>query len=156
MRTETFRMKTIPMKKKINKLFFGGAFLVAIFFNSACEPAPSMMENRSTPLPMPAKTEKLPSLEREIRDMEGFSTVYVFKRKDGGVLTREDKKYLVDNSPPETNRRVLTDDEKASVMGSNYLFPPENLEALRKRFIVEDHSKPAEAPQTNASPEKKP
>jgi hypothetical protein len=144
------------MKKKINKLFFGGAFLIAIFFNSACEPAPSMMENRATPLPFPEKTEKRASLESEIRDMEGFTTVYVLKRKDGGVFTKEDRKYLVDNSPPETNRRVSTDGEKAFVLGSNYLFPPENLEALRKRFIVEDHSKPEEAPQTNASPEKKP
>lgn len=127
-----------------NKFIHGGAFLILIVFASACEPAPSMIENRATPLPTAENTEKLTSLQREIRDMETakFKVIFVFKRKDGGVFDKEDKKYLSENKPADTNRFILTDDEKAFVAGSNYPFTLENLEALQKRFIVEDYSKP--------------
>ena len=132
--------------KRISKLFFSGVFLVSLSFFAACEPAPSMMNNKATPAPPPnvESTEKLPSLERELKDMEtaGFKILYVFKRKDGGVLTREDKNYLSANRPVEANRFVLTDDEKAIVAGSNFPFSTENLDAIRKRLVVEDHSKP--------------
>jgi poly(3-hydroxybutyrate) depolymerase len=134
------------MTKRINKLFYGGAFLASLLFIAACEPAPSMMNKSSTPTPLPpAETgEKLTGLEREIKDMEtaGFKIIYVIKRKDGGVLSREDKNHLSANRPREANRFVLTDDEKAIVAGSNFPFSTENLEAIRKRFVVEDYSKP--------------
>lgn len=143
--------------KKINKLFFSGAFLISCLFAAACEPAPSMLENRAaTPLPVKESEEKLTSLEREIRDAESFLIILVFKRKDGGVFTGDDKKYLSANKPANINRAILTDDEKAVVVGSNFLFPPENLEALRKRFVVEDHSKPVETPPTNQAANQKP
>ncbi|HEY0429118.1 MAG TPA: hypothetical protein VGC76_15160 [Pyrinomonadaceae bacterium] len=127
-----------------NKIFLGGAFLIFIALGAACEKAPSMMENRATPLPTSETAEKLTSLQREIRDMEtaNFTTIYVFKRKDGGVFDKEDKKYLSANKPADANRFVLTDDEKAFVAGSNYPFSTENLDNLQKRFVVEDYSKP--------------
>ena len=74
----------------------------------------------------------------------GFTFIYAFRRPDQSALTSEDKKYLKDNSPPETNQWLLTADGKVAVAGSNYKFMPEHLEALKKRFTVEDHSKPAE------------
>jgi hypothetical protein len=139
------------------KIFLSGVFLISMLFVAACEPAPSMMENRTvTPLPVKESEEKLTSLEREIRDADSFSVILVFKRKDGGVFTGEDKKYLSANKPANINRAILTDDEKAVVIGSNFLFPPEKLEALRKRFVVEDHSKPVETPQTNQAANQKP
>lgn len=122
------------------------ACLIFIAFCAvSCEQAPSMRANTdATPLPAAEPSEKLTGVEREIRDMEtaNFKIIYVFKRKDGGVFNREDKKYLSDNKPVDTNRFILTDDEKAFVAGSNYPFSLENIEALQKRFIVEDYSKP--------------
>ena len=106
-----------------------------------------MMEKKATPVPPPVESaEKLPSLEREIRDARnaGFSVILVFKRKDGGALDGPDKKFLKANKPADVNRAIVTDDEKAVVVGSNYLFPAENMDALRKRFVVEDHSDPPE------------
>jgi hypothetical protein len=83
----------------------------------------------------------------------GFTFVYVFRRPDGEALTGEDKKYLNDNSPPETNQWLLTADGKVATAGSNYKFMPRHLDALKKRFTVEDHSKPVEtnAPDANAN-----
>lgn len=117
---------------------------VLILSGSACEPAPSMMENKAaTPLPAAENTEKLTPVQREVRDMEtaNFTIIYVFKRRDGGVFDKEDKNYLSANKS-DANRFILTDDEKAFVAGSNYPFLLEHLEALRKRFVVEDYSKP--------------
>jgi len=64
------------------------------------------------------------------------------RRKDGAVLTLEDQKYVRANSPRETNRFLLSDEEKAVVAGSKYKFLPEHLKALSARFAIEDFSKP--------------
>jgi hypothetical protein len=146
--------------KLLNKLVFGGAFLILIALGSACEQAPSMKANNAvTPLPTAENTEKLTSVERELRDMEtaNFKVIYVFKRKDGGVFDKEDKKYLAENKPADANRFILTDDEKAFVAGSNYPFSLDNLAALEKRFVVEDYSKPgAPTPVNNNTGNRKP
>lgn len=70
----------------------------------------------------------------------GFKFIFAFRRFDGDVFSGEDKKFLKDNSPTETNRWNLTEDGKIAVAGSNYKFPPVNLEALKLRFTVEDYS----------------
>lgn len=65
--------------------------------------------------------------------------IFVFRRKDGGGFDGDDKKYLRANLPTN-NRVILADDDKAVIVGSNYKFPPENLETLRVRFNLEDYS----------------
>ncbi len=83
------------------------------------------------------------SLETDLQTMRNanFDYIYVFRRKDGGVLDGEDKKYLKANSPVATNRFILTDENKAVVAGSSYKFEPENLDNLQKRFAIENFSK---------------
>ncbi|MGI8639147.1 MAG: hypothetical protein ACR2MG_04265 [Pyrinomonadaceae bacterium] len=85
---------------------------------------------------------KVPDFESDLETMRtaGFDYIFVFRRKDGGVLDGEDKKYLKANSPPVTNRFILSDGDKAAIAGSSYEFPPGNLETLRMRFNVEDYS----------------
>lgn len=131
-------------------LFFCIAF--SVLFVSACEPAPSMKANKATPEPVAENAEKLTDVQREIKDMQeaGFDIIYVLKRKDGGILDREDRQYLKANSP-DINRRVITEDEKVFIAGSNYAFSPENLEALRKRFVFDDYSKPGVVQPTPAN-----
>lgn len=70
----------------------------------------------------------------------GFDFVYVFTRQDAGVFTGEDKTFLKDNSPSETNQWRLTKDGKTVIAATNYKFPPESLAILQTRFNVEDHS----------------
>jgi hypothetical protein len=71
----------------------------------------------------------------------GFDFVFAFRRLDGATLDADDKKYLKQNAPLDTNRWNLTDDGKIAIAGSNYKFTPENLEALSKRFAIEDYSR---------------
>ena len=89
---------------------------------------------------------KVSDFETDLQSMKtaDFDFIFAFRRKDGGVFDGEDKKYLRANTPTGTNRFVSTDENRAFIAGSRYPFSPENLEALRSRFLVEDYSKPAD------------
>ena len=80
-------------------------------------------------------------LEKELDYIGGsnFRQVLVFSRKDGAKLTDEDRDYFRQYAPSEQiNQRLKTEDSKHIVAGTNYPFTPEQLEALQKRFVVED------------------
>lgn len=85
--------------------------------------------------------DKKSAYESDLQTMKTASLkyVFVFRRTDGGVFDGEDKRYLRANLPT-TNRVILSDENKAFIVGSNYKFPPENLEILRLRFSVEENS----------------
>ncbi len=126
-------------------LFSIGAVLMA-----ACQPNAAIMNSaqRDVPVPLPAanSAEKtLSPLERDVETMRtaNFDYIYVYRRKDGGVFDSEDKLFIKNNSPYETNRRILTDGDKAVIAGSNTKFKPEQIKILEQRFNVEDFSKPA-------------
>ena len=71
-----------------------------------------------------------------------FNFIYVFRRKDGGVLDSEDRSFMNANTPYEINRKKLGDGDRALVVGSNFRFPPENFKVMKERFAFEDRSKP--------------
>lgn len=73
-----------------------------------------------------------------VRDGQ-FTYILVFSRKDGGVFDKGDVDYLKANSPKETNQWVKTEEGHRVIAGTNFEFTTENLDALRKRFNVEDY-----------------
>ena len=84
----------------------------------------------------------------------GFDYIFVIRRKDGGVFDKDDKVFVRENSPAETNQFVLTDEDRVIIAGSNYPFPEETLEFLRERFNIEDLSpKKAEDANSNSNKE---
>lgn len=87
-----------------------------------------------------AETPQTP-LESELSRLQraNFRQIVAFSRKDAGKLTREDVDYFRQYAPTEQiNQRLKTDDEKYIVAGTNFVFTPEQMEALKKRFAVED------------------
>lgn len=74
-----------------------------------------------------------------------FEQVLVFRRKDGGKFTEEDKEFLRQNSPnspdKNVNRWTACDDGTCFVAGTNNEFTRENLIALQSRFDAKDYSK---------------
>lgn len=133
-------------------------FVIAAFFNSSCQPNAAILESSKN-----AVAERANSLEAAnnqsknsfARDLEtmrtaNFDFIYVFRRKDGALLDADDKKYVKLNSPIETNRFILSDEDKAVIAGSKYKFAEQNLMALRDRFNIEDFSKPQSAAPPNA------
>jgi len=71
-----------------------------------------------------------------------FNYIFVLRRKDGGKLDADDKAF-VRGVTGGFNRRTLSDDEKAVIVGSNPKVPADTLEMIKSRFQVEDFSKPA-------------
>ncbi len=69
-----------------------------------------------------------------------FSHVWVFSRKDGKELTKEDSDSLHTNAPKVVDW-VTTDGNKKVIGGSNFPIEPANLAALEKRFKIEDYSR---------------
>lgn len=96
---------------------------------------------------------KAGTLERDLQAMRDadFNFIYVFKRKDGGVLDAEDKRFVAERTPPEINRRRVGDTEKWIILGSNFRLEQKVLDEMKERFDFEDHSKPASELPTNAN-----
>ena len=115
------------------------AVLFTALLNFACE-SPSLKKpgNAQTAV---AVEDKQARFESDLQTMKtaNLQYVFVFRRKDGGAFDGEDKKYLRANLPV-TNRVILADEDKAVIVGSNYKFPPENLDALQVRFNLQDYS----------------
>ena len=57
-------------------------------------------------------------------------------------MDSDDKRFTSAITPPEINRRKLSDAGKAIILGSNFRLPPDVLEQLTDRFVFEDFSKP--------------
>jgi hypothetical protein len=92
------------------------------------------------------------SIERDLDEMRtaGFAFIYVLRRKDGQKLDAEDRG-VIRLQTTDTNRRVMSDDDRAVVIGTNYAIPPENIMVLYSRFAVENYS-PAPSPENVNSP----
>jgi hypothetical protein len=84
----------------------------------------------------------LSDFDKTLGDMRtgDFEYVFAFKRKDGGKFDRDDKDFLKNNTPQQTNRWLLTKDETIVIAGSNYIFSPDILKKLGARFAIEDYS----------------
>ncbi|HEX8399533.1 MAG TPA: hypothetical protein VF644_19010 [Pyrinomonadaceae bacterium] len=80
-------------------------------------------------------------LEIELARLQraNFRQIIAFSRKDGGKITDEDKEYFREYAPSmQINQRLVTDDDQYFVAGTNFVFTPEQLDALGKRFAIED------------------
>ena len=69
-----------------------------------------------------------------------YVKIYVVRRADGQPLAPEDKSYLRQNTPMETGMWIVTDDGSTAIAGAGFEFEPKHLEALSKRFTVEDYT----------------
>ena len=94
-----------------------------------------------------------PSLEKDIEAMRtaDFVFVYVIKRKDGGPLDGEDKKFAGAVIPGEMNRRTVADEGKAILIGSNFRMPDDSRKLIAERFAFEDLSTEPTPANSNAN-----
>jgi len=69
-----------------------------------------------------------------------YTYIFVLTRKDGKKLDSEDKEYLRKNVPQIVDL-VTTDEGKKAIIGTNFnLEEGPMMEALKKRYAVEDYS----------------
>lgn len=115
--------------------------VIVLICGCACNYKP-LAENRKTANAAPPVENIKTDFENDLETMRtaNFEYVFVFRRKDGAAFDAEDKKYLRENAPSETNRFISTDGGRAFIAGSKFKFPPENIEVLQVRFNIENYS----------------
>lgn len=126
-----------------SSVFLFGVILSLLLALSGCGPNASIANSGKSGSPTPVSNDKTASsFEKDLETMRTANFEYIFslRRKDGGVLDAEDKKFIRENKPAEINRIVLTDDDKALIAGSNYPFSQEGLKALQTKYDFHDFS----------------
>jgi hypothetical protein len=68
-----------------------------------------------------------------------YTYIWVFSRKDGKPLDKDDAAFLRKNAPQVVDW-VTSDQGKKVIAGTNFDLAKGNLELLKKRFIAEDYS----------------
>lgn len=145
-------------KQKMNRLIKILLLSVLAMSGFACQPNQSILNSKradsttSTNSTNSATPEK-DTFEKALRGVQksGFEHIFVIRRKDGGKFDKEDKVFVKENSPAETNQFILTDEDRVVIAGSNYPFPEETVALLRKVFDVEDMSPPKSKDSNNNS-----
>ena len=122
------------MKVKIAFLLL----LLAMMCSSACHRGET--EATSTEAAKPAVS-PLTGFAKDLAYIKNgqYTYVYVFSRKDGKPLDKDDGAYLRTNAPQVVDW-VTTDEGKKVIAGTNFNLEEGNLGLLKKRFVVEDYS----------------
>jgi hypothetical protein len=102
--------------------------------NSTNKTANAVNSNADKPL--------ISDFEENLKSMQisDFEYIFAFKRKDGGKFDRDDKDFLKETAPQQTNRWLLTKDETTVLAGSNFIFSPDVMKKLGTKFAIEDFS----------------
>jgi len=122
------------------------AFLLLVLLSAACGDSSTSNTSQSSETPAPAssptpQSSPLEGFEKDLKYIKDgqFSYVWVFSRKDGKPLDKDDSAFLRVNAPQVVDW-VVTDGGKKVIAGTNFNLEEGNLEALRKRFIAEDYT----------------
>lgn len=126
--------------------------LLTAILLAGCERGAEKASVNSSPTPV-IEEKKFDDFGESLKTVQrgNFDFIFSFRRADGEILSSDDKKYLKENSPRDTNQWVLTADGKTAIAGSNYKFTPENFDALKKKFIVDDYSDAAKGGDQNSN-----
>lgn len=118
--------------------------LATASFFAACGGSPDMATSEAPAAPSASASPQaspLTGFERDLQFIRNgqYSYIWVFSRKDGKPLDREDSQYLRTNAPQVVDW-VTTDEGKKVIGGTNFNLEEGNLELLKKRFVVEDYT----------------
>ena len=116
--------------------------LVVVLSFSACGGSAPAPNSSPTPAvsPTPAAS-PLTGFEKDLQFIRntGYTYIWIFSRKDGKPLDREDSAFLRTNAPQVVDW-VTTDEGRKVIAGTNFNLEEGNLEVLKKRFVTEDYS----------------
>lgn len=128
----------------MNKNVIGSVGLIVLLFLGACSTPPS---NTTNVEPSPASASPTPQaspltgFEKDLKYIRdgGFTYIWVFSRKDGKPLEKDDSAYLRTNAPQVVDW-AMTDEGRKVIAGTNFNLEEGNLDALRKRYVAEDYT----------------
>jgi hypothetical protein len=127
----------------MNKIFFSALFVVLTIFGSACTRQPETnAPQETTPAQTTPTATPLVGFERDLQFIRNgqYTYVFVFSRKDGKALDKDDSAILRKNAPQVVDW-VMTDGGKKVIGGTNFNLEEGGMAELRKKFVVEDYSK---------------
>lgn len=123
--------------------------LILALFLSGCGGGETADSNRAavpssspeTPAAATPTGTPLTGFEKDLQYVRngGFTYLWVFSRKDGKPLDKEDGRFLRTNAPQVVDW-VTTDEGKKVIGGTNFNLEEGNLEMLKKRFVAEDYT----------------
>ncbi len=115
--------------------FFGFIALCSCA-NSRSGSSNGSVSTQSTPTPSP-KTGFEADLDYVRKGQ--YTYVWVFSRKDGQPLDKDDGAFLRKTAPQVVDW-ITAEQGKRVIAGTNFDLEQGNLEALKKRFVVEDYT----------------
>jgi hypothetical protein len=124
----------------IIRLLFLVVVILVVLSGCKNQPPSAPVQNTAVSTPAPAAS-PLTDFERDLRFIRNgqFTYVYVFSRKDGKPLDKEDGASLRKNAPQMVDC-VTTDNQKRAICGTNFNLEQGGMSELKKRFVVEDYS----------------
>ena len=117
-------------------LLVSGISLTSCSSTSQSTTAEQSTPTQSSPAPSP-KTGFEADLEF-VRNGQ-YTYVWVFYRKDGKPLDKDDAAFLRKNAPQVVDW-ITSDQGKKVIAGTNFDLAQGNLELLKKRFVAEDYT----------------
>ena len=122
--------------------------LGCVAFLSACGETPPAANNNPSPAPTtsPATGPTVPAtpltgFEKDLQYIRNgsYTYVWVFSRKDGKPLDKDDAAFLRTNAPQVVDW-VTTDDGRKVIAGTNFNLEEGNFGVIQKRFVTENYS----------------
>ncbi|HEV7643164.1 MAG TPA: hypothetical protein VGO50_04410 [Pyrinomonadaceae bacterium] len=116
--------------------------LALTLFCFACGPENNPASQPGNETPAPTVEVKKKTFDDDVATVRysEYTWMFVLRRRDGKAIDGDDSKFIRANTPPETNQRLVSDEGKAVIMGTNFRFYPGQYDALNKRFEVQDLS----------------
>lgn len=132
------------MRTILNLKLSIASILTIVFFLSGCGKTESTSNTVPTAESSPAATPQaspLTGFERDLQYVKNgqYSYIWLFSRKDGKPLDKNDSAFLRTNAPQVVDW-VITDEGKKVIAGTNFNLEEGNLEKLKKRFNAEDYT----------------
>jgi hypothetical protein len=136
-------------------LLSGILIFAAAIFSTACGPNEAILNSNSAAVNTNANAAavKKDPIDEEVENMQtaSFDFIFVVTRKDGAAMSPDDKAF-VRNMTSNANRRSLTSDNKAIVIGSNAPPSADFIGKMSVRFDVKNLSRlPLENTNANGS-----
>jgi hypothetical protein len=137
-----------PVAKMKDRLSQPASLIIALVLTLAgCGGTPRADSGRVSPSPAPEAAPPTPQaspltgFEKDLQYIRNgqYTYVWIFSRKDGKPLDKNDSAFLRTNAPQVVDW-VITDEGKKVIGGTNFNLEEGNLEALKKRFVAEDYS----------------
>lgn len=121
--------------------------VVCVALLGACGGSPPPATNTASPEPAPTastptvQASPLTGFEKDLQYIRNgqFTYIWVFSRKDGKPLDKEDAAFLRTNAPQVIDW-VTTDEGRKVIAGTNFNLEEGNMAVLQKRFVTENLS----------------